>query len=171
VKALSGRQPWWSALLHGKPIENRVAAAPAHQQLRAYREPFLLHASAGVGSLKDFAFACGFIRERLSDSAWQAFRDSLLVHGPDGFRPGPALLLGGVIGRARVVGLITPDGEPHGDEGRDAVARYRPDMRWHMRGQWGHILTDVEPLPFVPCKGALWLFDLPVNVHIEGVQP
>ena len=168
MKVLSGRQPWWSSLLYGKSIENRLEVSPAHRQLKVYREPFLLHASAGVGSRKEFSAACVFIRERMGDR-WHAFRDTFLELHEVGevqvqFRPRATLPRGGIIGRARVVGLITPDGEPYGAEGRDAVDRYRPDLRWHMRGQWGHVLTDVEPLPFAPCKGALWLFDLPDNV-------
>lgn len=175
MKCLSGRQPWWTSLLYGKGIENRFEVSPAHKQLKAYREPFLLHASKGVGTQQEFDDACLFIRERMSESTWQVFRDSFLwfsagegLRNGRRFRPGAALLRGGIIGRARVVGLITPDGQPYGDEGREAMARVNPDLRWHMRGQWGHILTDIEPLPFVPCKGALWLFDAPAGVGGRG---
>ena len=38
MKALSVRAPWWWAILHGKPIENR-------DWYTNFRGPFLLHAS------------------------------------------------------------------------------------------------------------------------------
>jgi hypothetical protein len=166
VKALSGRQPFWYWLFRGKSIENRFERSSAHRQLKSYREPFLLHASAGVGTQWEFSDACEFIRDTVTDEvAWADFRDTHLdIHLIDGepqLLPRRSLLRGGIVGRARVVGLITPDGNPWGLEGREAVERFRPDMRWHMRGQWGHILADVEPLPFVPYKGALVLFEVP----------
>jgi hypothetical protein len=169
VKALSGRQPWWYWLLHGKGIENRWPTSSAHVQMKAYRGPILLHASAGFGPRREFHEACVSIRHVADELTWAAFRDEhldivMLVNGEAQFRPRATILRGGIIGRACVAGLITPEGHPYREEGRLAIERLKPDMRWHAPGQWGHILADVEPLPFVPWKGALGLFDVPESV-------
>jgi len=50
---------------------------------------------------------------------------------------------GGIIGKARLVDCISASNDP-----------------WFM-GPYGHVLEDVEPLPFQPLKGALGYF------HIE----
>lgn len=162
IKILSGRQPWWYWLLHGKSIENRVAESSAHKGLLRYRGWLLLHASASIGSIDEFDDACHFIRGIASREDWDDFARACRVHGARNcFVPREALARGGIIGRARCVGLIEPDGRPYGQEGSDAVATYKPDMRWHIPGQWGHILADVKPCPFVPWKGALGLQDAP----------
>jgi hypothetical protein len=33
-----------------------------------------------------------------------------------------------------------------------------------MEDQWGYVLSDVAPLPFVECKGALGFFEVPPEV-------
>lgn len=53
---------------------------------------------------------------------------------------------GGIVGRARIVDCVT-----------------QIDSRWFV-GRFGFVLTDVEPLPFVPCRGALGLFPVPQDV-------
>lgn len=60
--------------------------------------------------------------------------------------PRPAfddLQRGGIVGRATVVDCITASKDP-----------------WFF-GPFGLVLDKVEPLPFVPFKGALGLFDVP----------
>lgn len=37
-------------------------------------------------------------------------------------------------------------------------------------GQYGFHLVDVKPIPFVPCKGALQFFDVPVDVAAQLQQ-
>jgi hypothetical protein len=169
MRALSGQQPWWYAITHlGKRIENRYETSSAHRALMTYREPFLLHASAGVGAQDDFDWACIAIENAIGVERFQTFRAEMLdvkYRGDcDAVFVNSALPLGGIVGRARCVGLITPEGKPFGFEGVDAVARLNPDMRWHIPGQWGHILDDVVTLPFVPCKGALGLWTVPAGV-------
>lgn len=170
MKALSGLQPWWFAITHlGKRIENRVEQSPAHKQMRTYREPILLHASAGIGNRAAFSDACESVRRIVYQGSWNDFHHQYLDIGADGiWSPRSHLPRGGIVGRARVVGLITPHGDPWKFEGIEAVKKYRPDMRWHIPGQWGHILADVEPLPFVACKGALGLWNCDYEALTRG---
>lgn len=173
MKALSGLQPWWWWITDApeavaKRIENRVQASSAHAALRRYREPFLLHASAGIGKRGEFDVYCnsiGLTLQRLkvgsqaASMAWAAFRAYVTRDEHGLFVPMPALERGGIVGRARCVGLITPAGDPYDLEAREAIERYQVDLAWHIPGQWGHILADVEKLPFRPCKGALGLWE------------
>jgi hypothetical protein len=164
MKALSGMQPWWHAIIHlNKRIENRVAESSAHRAMRRYRCPLLLHASAGIDSLGCFDSAVEQIREVIGDRSFVIFRSSLEVRfgRRKSWAPGDRMLRGGIVGKCRVAGLITPDGAPFDLEAAAAIQRLKPDMRWHIPGQWGHILEEVEELPFVACKGALglWEFD------------
>lgn len=58
---------------------------------------------------------------------------------------------------ARIIDVIAPM-----DEARaGALGMSGIDMRWWMPEQYGFIVADVEPLPFVPWKGALGLFKVP----------
>lgn len=138
--ALSGRQPWWWAILHaGKRIENR-------RWNTSYRGPILLHAAKGCMS-KEYIKAVDWMMDA-----------GVIGHETDV----PSLYemqRGGVVGRARIVDVVPPGGLP---------SAFRPsslDMRWHMREQYGFVLADVEPLPFRPCKGALGLFRIPRPGH------
>lgn len=129
MKVLSGRQPWWWAILHaGKRIENR-------RWNTKYRGPILLHAAAGYTS--------GEVVEALD---WMMARE--LVKYPDW--PGlESVPRGGIVGRARIVDVIQPGSMFYPDG---------VDRRWHMPEQYGFVLADVEPLQFFPCKGALGLW-------------
>lgn len=53
---------------------------------------------------------------------------------------------GGIVGRARIVDCIEASTDP-----------------WFM-GRYGFVLADVDPIPFIPYKGALGLFDVPDEV-------
>lgn len=139
MKVLSGRQPWWWAILHaGKRVENR-------SRKWAYRGPILLHAAKGCTH-----------KEYLEARRWMEGAGVLTP------RVQPMTLddmpRGGIVGRARIVDVIPP----HSDLilGGKSIA-YPPgvDGRWHMLAQWGYVLSDVEPLPFTPCRGFLGLFD------------
>lgn len=162
-------QPWCAAMIHlHKDIENRVEESSVHKALMTYREPFLLHASAGVGTKAEFDDACEFIKDTVDEEAWCRFRDEFLdltsFRHQTIWQPRAAMPLAGIVGVARCVGLITPMGFPHLAEGKEADRRYRPNMRWKMSGQWGHILTDVRAVPFVPCNGMLGLWNVPAAV-------
>ena len=58
----------------------------------------------------------------------------------------PVVQLGGIVGRARIVDCVTSHESP-----------------WFF-GPYGFVLEDVEPLPFVPCSGALGLWNVPPRV-------
>lgn len=136
MKCLSGRQPWWWAILHaGKRIENR-------RWNTHYRGPILLHAAKGCTPRE--------YREGL-DWMFNSIGNNFAYHIPRL----EEMQRGGIVGRARVVDVIPVGGLP---------ATFAPpgiDMRWHMPEQFGFVLEDVEPLPFLPCNGALglWEFD------------
>ncbi|MFG1255929.1 ASCH domain-containing protein [Xanthobacter flavus] len=53
---------------------------------------------------------------------------------------------GGIVGRAKLVDCVTSH-----------------PSKWFF-GRFGLVLEEVEPLPFIPLKGALGLFDVPEGV-------
>jgi hypothetical protein len=171
VRALSGMQPWWWAIVHGaKRIENRDEKSGAHHALKSYRGTFLLHASAGVGSMIEFHTACESIRNIVSAAEWAKLEEHLTIKVRAHTRywaAKPTLPRGVFVGRCRVSGLIEPTGQPFGDEGKravDALVRLHGEraLLWHAPGQWGHILADVEPAKHLtPATGALglWTWD------------
>ena len=162
MKALSIRQPWLWAILHAnKRLENRDWPGCS------YRGPVLLHASKSVGTLEEFgdavhALECNSCPGPVPLRRWNEFcRDMIQVRGDGrfGWRPAPALLRGGIVGRARIVGVIRDE--------RDlaAYAANTPggeaQRAWWWAGGFALVLADVEPLPFVPWRGSLGLFDVP----------
>lgn len=153
MKALTGRDPWWWAILSDKlpspkRIENRRMIVRGHVRpptWHAYRGPILLHASAGTTR--------GDVNEGM---AWMMARGLAKYDDWPGLDNVPQ---GGIVGRARIVDVIPP---ARGDFGPCNCARHcEVDGRWHMHEQFGFILEDVEPLTFYPCKGhlGLWNFD------------
>lgn len=58
--------------------------------------------------------------------------------------------MGGIVGRAIVVGRVSPYSED-----APAAGRYRPgiDPRWHIRSQHGYLLDGARETPFVPWRG------------------
>jgi hypothetical protein len=141
MKALSGRQPWWWAILHaGKRIENRVWNT-------RYRGPILLHAAKGC-TADEWEDAFGWMLRTFGPSA------DFVQNMPDR----GAMQRGGIVGRAHIIDVIHPDGVPPGFWPAGTVT---VDMRWHMKGQYGFVLAGVESLPFTPWPGARGLFDIP----------
>jgi hypothetical protein len=129
-RVLSLRQPWAWAVMHaGKRIENR-------RWDTRYRGPVLIHA-AKAWSQSYEAGAFGWMLD-----------EGCVAEIPDG-----PLRLGGIVGRARIVDVIDPEGNTAG-----VCRRHGIDGRWHMRDQFGFVLADVEPLPFTPCRAYLGLF-------------
>lgn len=51
------------------------------------------------------------------------------------------LCKGGIIGAVTLVDVLPPTS--------------KPSHPWHMAGQFGFVLADPEPLPFLPCDGQL----------------
>jgi hypothetical protein len=111
-----------------------------------YRGPILLHASKWFQQsevIADF--------EAVKDMADPAVYDAWRAALPER-RLTPNMLkaqTGGIVGRARIVDCVRPgEAPPAGQE------------RWYV-GDFGIVLADVEPLPLVPFRGSLGLFDVP----------
>lgn len=158
VKALSLTQPWAQVILHhGKRIENRVKWRGC-----SYRGPILLHAAQGVGNILDFddtveALLCPplSIHEDLIEdviAVRATYLDDLV------WRPHPKLPRGGIVGRARIDGVIHSERDMAVYEAN--VPGGAGQRKWWFGG-FALVLADVEPLPFVPWKGALGLFEVP----------
>lgn len=153
MKALSFTQPWLYAILHlGKRIENRTGWKGC-----AYRGPILLHAAKSVGTRIEFDETVDQIVdicERWSDADEfvAPFAGERKVGTRMLWTPSNDLPRGGIVGRANVVGVHL------NDSGQKDFALGQ--HRWYFGG-FALVLADVEPLPFVPWKGALGLFDVP----------
>src|ERR1700749_1780555 len=102
MRVLSGRQPWWWAILHaGKRIENRVMHVRGRRTPPAwhrYRGPILLHASKGCTAAEYIRAVDTMIAAGVVD------HESAVPHFND-------LPRGGIVGRARIVDVI-PAGSP-----------------------------------------------------------
>jgi len=148
MKALSLRQPWANAVLFlDKHIENR-------KWNTKFRGEFLIHAAKGMTQLEHVnavVFCEDVLELQYTSKVTQALRLS-------------ALNFGGIVGKARLVDVVPPRDEfvPAGVETHyPSTVR---EWRWHMREQFGFVLADITPLPFVPCKGALGLWEVPEDV-------
>lgn len=141
MKALSLTQPWaWLVVrpdiigpvvrplltdLEIKGIENR-------RWNTKFRGGFLIHAAKSVR------------RDDYDDAVLFAAREG----GLDLANRIPAfdaLERGGIVGAANLYTVIHPL--------RPLEMPHR--LKWHMPEQFGFVLGDVRPLPFLPCKGAL----------------
>ncbi len=60
-----------------------------------------------------------------------------------------ALPFQGIVGRVQIVDVYPPG---------------RQQDRWHDPAQWGYVVTDAEPVPFVACPGAQGFYDAPAAV-------
>lgn len=144
ISALSLRQPWAAFVVYWqKWIENRYWNT-------SYRGEFLIHAAKGMTRL-EFDEALEFARPVLGDKC------------PSEAELRARLQFGGIIGRARLVGVVPPRGR--GTIDMDTVSALAPlvearkvDLRWHMPEQFGFVLDDVAPLPFRPYRGQLNFF-------------
>lgn len=152
MKAISVRQPWTHAILHlGKRVENRDWAGCA------YRGPVLIHASKRL-VLKDFDADVERIMDIMGGFSREALT-GLVLEGISGkYRPSLSLPFGGIVGRARIVGVVT------GPPMTSPRARWRkgtPEKSLWYEGGFALVLADVQPMPFVPWRGQLGLFDVP----------
>jgi hypothetical protein len=147
-------------MLHaGKLVENR-------RWNTSFRGTFLLHAAKSWDA------------EAFDTIAYVARVNGVSLPSP---LPGrKAIASGGIVGRARLVGVLPPTGTLLDsntlDAGR-AECRRRglsvPDstLRWHFGDQFGFVLADVEPLPFVALRGALGFFEVDTSLFEGGVSP
>jgi hypothetical protein len=164
MKALSIRQPWAWAIVHaGKRIENRQRKDGAMPDICRHRGPLLLHASKGMARLE----------------CLEAFQDRQdMGVEMDGIWPGAkALQRGGIVGRCRAVAHLDCTGRfwfnPSSSIEANLTWRRGPsrgdseiDMRW-WAGGYALVLADVEPLPFIECKGALGLWNVSESTLAE----
>lgn len=95
-----------------------------------FRGGFLVHAAKRMHMLDDYAAAVDFA---------DGVHPGLPIPEPD------QLERGGIIGAANLYTVIHPL-RPFEMPGR---------LPWHMPEQYGFVLGDMRPLPFLPCKGAL----------------
>jgi len=131
MKALSLRQPWaWAVISRGKRIDNRTWNT-------FFRGPLLIHAAKQCEEIE--------FKRALH---WMHMRGVARV---DDCPPLAELPRGGIVGRGRMVHVISPkcplDAYPRG-----------VDLRWHMHEQYGFVFEDVEPLPFRAYRGMPGLF-------------
>jgi hypothetical protein len=146
MRGISIRHPWAWAIVHaGKRIENRDWYCD-------YRGPILIHASKLRQTKRQVPTE--FVGE------WRGLQQILDFIGVDKQSLPPvsyrSLMAesGGIIGRARIVDCILPDGRKVGG-GEHPLA----DDPWY-GGAFGIVLEQVEPLPFVAYKGALGLWQV-----------
>lgn len=122
--ALSIQQPWAWLIAHGhKDIENRTWQ-PHNPGLR-FRGRFLIHTGKRIDP--DFEDEGG-----IDWSNWD---------WPDIAMPEEAFDLGGIIGEAEIVNVVTSS-----------------SSRW-FHGPIGLVIRNARPLPFRACRGALGFFD------------
>ena len=152
MKALSIRQPWAWAILHaGKRIENRDWRA-CH-----YRGPFLIHASKGCTELEYASAAIWMHEQHLATPIdWRLDRQH-----PDTpkIQALSTLSRGGIVGICTLVDVILPGGV-YASRCYPQDPAHRTESPWYT-GSLGLVLDNVRPLPFVPFKGNLGLFDVP----------
>lgn len=126
--ALSVRQPWAWAIIHGgKDVENRTRAAIVNGNMpTAIGQRIAIH--AGIGMTQD------------------EYREALVTFGAAGVTaPMPGdLLRGGIIGTVEVIGIAR--------KGRDLL-----ESPWFF-GPYGLLLRRARECPFVGAKGQLGLF-------------
>jgi hypothetical protein len=135
--ALSIRQPWAALIVLGlKPVENREWATNVRGEI-------LVHAGKTC-TRREYESAVDFVRVVCGDyeAGWAAL--SMLENGPLRYHE---LLRGGLIGRVTL---------------RDCVMSSRSS--W-FTGPYGFLLRNAHPLPFVPMKGQLGFWRVPMDPH------
>lgn len=86
--------------------------------------------------------------KRMTHTEYDVARDFI---GERGFilPPRDQLMLGGVVGMAEIVGCVAKSSDP-----------------W-FNGPYGWVLDKVEPVPFMPCRGMLGLFEPDFNASAK----
>lgn len=152
MKALSLRQPWANAVLYlGKVIENR------HWRT-SFRGEFLIHAARGMMDA-EWSSAVDFCEDVLGVA--RCFEIEAALGAGDA--PTHQRHHGGIVGRARLVDVIPPwrpDGLLTAETFYPRELLDSGAWRWHMREQYGFVLADVRPTPFLACRGMPGFFDV-----------
>jgi hypothetical protein len=153
MKALSISQPWvWAILNAGKRIENRDWNPPKW----IMGETIAIHAAKSWGGADDVEYIDSNIF-----AMWLRYADPTLqeLTCPPRREQHTA---GAVVATARIIDIFT-------DQDIREVGGHQDD--WFM-GKYGWLLSDVQQLEQpVPCKGALGLWEVPLDVLAQiGVQ-
>ncbi|WP_257765335.1 ASCH domain-containing protein [Burkholderia glumae] len=141
MKALSIRQPW--AWLIVRPDITDLTAREAARRAGLIKDienrtwPTRYRGPLLIHAGKSMT------RDEYEDVEW--FLDTTPIELP----PAAQLERGGIIGVAKLVDCVAPR------------ARTSP---WHMEGQHGFLLHDARPVPFLPYKGQLGIFEVPDDV-------
>lgn len=173
-RILSVRQPWAFAIARGwKPIENRSWPTD-------YRGPLLIHASK-------FGALTAAQRSEQINTLYTTFQQSEVLTdwsevARAAGRAGIELPFvsarelftqcGGIVARCRLVDIIQPGGMSltRGYPSKQAayMRHHLADSPWY-HGEFGWVLSNVEPVPFVPLAGALGLVT-PKGRNLELLQ-
>lgn len=138
MKALSLRRPWpWAVFSLDKDIENR-------DWYTSYRGPLAIHAAKGL-TRDEMRGATGFFRE-------------IGAVGPEDELPWDTFEVGGIVGVCKLTDIID-----YGCLPRSQKPHPKAESRWYM-GSFGFVLEERRAIPFVPCRGMMGLFDLPITV-------
>jgi hypothetical protein len=144
VKALSFWQPWCEVILeHGKRIENRERWSACN-----YRGPILIHAAKTFGGAVAFHET---VKRLVSMGAVEGLPLCLNRRGE--WAPDATANLGGIVGRANIVGVV----KDSSDIARQGLG---DQLRW-WHGGFALVLDNVQRLPFVPWKGKQGFFEVP----------
>lgn len=138
-RALSIRQPWaWAIVNAGKRIENRPRRTH-------HRGPICIHASLYEPKRPDYD-ACLNILDQIHGTVSQSAmvrkqgRKASMHNSTEG------KARGGIIATAEIVDCVETSDSP-----------------W-FSGPYGWVLENVQPVPFIPVKGALGLFRWRANL-------
>lgn len=145
MRALSIRQPWASLILKaGKDIENRCWQTK-------YRGRILIHAAKGM-TRTEHEDAIEFAVDAIRANSRSAETSRIVTLRELGFAF-DGLPRGGIIGSVEIADCVSHSESP-----------------WFM-GEFGFVLRDPRPLPFMPWKGQLGFFDVPIaEGGKEGVE-
>lgn len=152
VVGLSLRQPWAWLVVHGltrkdgtrerKDLENRVWGSN-------YRGPFLIHAAKGM-TRREHDEAIEWIADQLG----MGIRDQV-----ECFPRFEEYVRGAIVGIATVTDCIRPCfPKERWDEQLHLMVRAACPHKWHMRGQFGFVLRNVEDLPPIESRGAIGFY-------------
>ncbi len=140
MRALSIRQPWASLIVDStKRIENRSRRTHV-------RGAVLIHASQKLDWRELDSAASLSLSRKFGDAAPRL--PAICKEGGWINADGSPVLHGGIIGVGVIYGCA--------DEAASFPRATRP---WFV-GPWGWYLSEVHPVPFLPCKGSLGFFEV-----------
>jgi len=165
MKAISIKQPWAWAFLHGKEVENRNWRFPPK-----YRGEILIQASKTFDK-KGYQW--------IVENKTRLFANHIFMphhhrrnDGKTRFEDGgvfniPYYQMGGIVAKGNLIGVVQTNSGHHRllDHHSENEARLIQALKspWYF-GPMGLVIVDVVPVPFVPCKGQLGIFNVEVSL-------